>query len=325
MLRYAALASLLLAAAPAFGAGLAVPVYAYVLPDGSLGEICEGDCLKNLANRLRNRRGVKGSSVEGKEVRLQIEPGVFRSNEVIKGIDGMKVEMRVPYSAIEIHFVPQAPFGGQIFRDGELLVVELSEPVKKAIEEAVDFKLQMKMKCLGKVVGDQANEAVLARYEVEKLPLWKMVPFMAEADLDGDKRPDLYLRLTGLPEVVVFNKADGPKAKVVTAQKAVEEIPRCEQAPMRFARPVARPKVKCINTTPPHDGEAIERVEMNRSTNLLMFGNGAFATCEPLGEGAIPVDPVKKVAKPNKPKDGKDGKDAKDKKPGEGEAAPPAP
>lgn len=288
----------LLAAAPAEAArpapkALMVPVFAYITPDGSLGEPCEESCLKKVAAKVRTRRGVKKATVEGKEILLQIIPGVFKSESVIRDLVGLKVEMRLPFAATEIRFVPSAPFPPAAFLQEGTLVIEFGADVQKEIDAVVGFKLPNRMKCTGKTDSEQAKEATLERYEKEKRPPFSMVPFLAEADLDGDKRQDLYLRIVGLPELVIFNRAAGPKAVTLSPAGSVDEIPRCDQNPLRYARGVARAKTKCIDGGRPQGakGDAIERIEHNRTSDLLVFTDSGFTTCEPFGEGALPPLP----------------------------------
>jgi hypothetical protein len=118
-----------------------------------------------------------------------------------------------------------------------------------------------------------------------------MVPFVAEADLDGDRRQDLYLRVVGLPELVIFNHASGLKAVPLSPPGTVDEIPRCDQNPLRYARGVGRAKIRCIDGSRPAGikGGAIERVEHNQTNRLLMVSDKGFLTCEPFGEGALPA------------------------------------
>lgn len=272
----------------------ASPVYAYLLPDRSPGEVCDEPCLKGLVGKIRKKRGVKRASVEGNEIRLEVVPGVFKAEKVVQDLVGLKVEMRLPYKSIEIRFVPSAPFPPAGYLDGDVLVVEIGEAVREAIDSALKFKLPVRMECVGKTSGPQANEATLVRFEEEKRPPVSMVPFMAEADLDGDRRQDLYLRIAGLPELIIFNKKSGLEAVPIKHAGAIEEIPRCEQNPLRYARGVARAKIKCMGEgVPKHAGDAIEIVEHNRSNRLLMWSKSGFASCEPLGEGALPPLPPK--------------------------------
>jgi hypothetical protein len=276
----------------------AEPSFAYVVPDGAPGEGCDADCLEALAARLRGRPGVRRASVEGSEVALEIQPGVFKPDLVQKGLDGMKLEMRAPYRAIELRFTGSAPFPPASRIEDKILIVDMGEEVKRAVEEAISFELSERMKCTGPLEGREESEALLVRYEVEKRPLASMVPFLAEADLDGDRRADLYLRLEGLPELVIFNKPKGLKAVPVAAMPSIlEDIPRCNQTPSRFARPVPKAKVRCSATTPGHSGDAVERVGSDGSRELLMWEAGsAFSTCEPFVEGLLP--PPRRAEKP---------------------------
>ncbi len=269
----------------------AEPSFAYVVPDGSPGEGCEGACLKALAARLRGRPGVRRATVQGSEVQLEILPGAFKLDTAARGLTGMKVEMRAPYKAIELRFTGSAPFPPATRIEDQVLIVELGEELRGAVEAAVNFKLATRMKCGGRLDGAEENEALLTRFELEKRPLSAMVPVMAEADLDGDRRPDLYLRLEGLPEVVIFNRIKGLKAVAVTpAPSILEDIPRCDQSPLRFARPVAKAKVRCSAATPAHAGDAVERAEADGSKELLLWdASGGFATCEPFAEGGLPA------------------------------------
>lgn len=276
-----------------------VPVRAYVVPDGSLGEGCGASCLNGAAAKLRGRRGVQKITVEEGGVTLEIQPKSFKAAEIIKGLEGMKVEMRVPYRAMEVRFLPHAPFPPVAREEVGVLVVEMGDDVRRAIEAAVRFRLADRLTCAGNLTGPAANEAVLQRYEDERRAPSDMLPFLAEADLDGDKRPDLYVRLEGMPETVVFNTERGLKA-VTARRETVDALPRCDASPVRFARPVPGRKVKCMGDVK-HAGDAIERVHHNRSSELLMWDGSRLVTCEPLGEGAMP--PAPKPKKPPKKSD----------------------
>ncbi|MBI5547005.1 MAG: hypothetical protein HY901_24250 [Deltaproteobacteria bacterium] len=284
------LSTCLLASALLFEAGSAQArdlVHVYVVPDDDVGaNLCDAECLEGVVRKIRGRRGVTKASVVGNAVRVEVVHGGFRSGELIKGLEGMKMEMRVPYKAVELHFLPEGPFPPVSRLDEDVLVVEAGEDVKKAIELATHVTLPSKMKCFGRLTGSDVNEAVLSRYEEEKVPPAAMVSFMAEADLDGDGQQDLYLRLEGPGEVVVFGGDDELRALAVGGGDR-KELPRCEVTPTRFARPVAKQRVKCMSPTP-HDGDAVERVQHNKSSQLLLFDSGKFASCESLGDGAIP-------------------------------------
>ncbi len=269
------------------------PVLAHVVPyvDPSVvGPACDEACAKSTAARLRGRAGVKKVSVEGTTIALEVQPGVFKPGDVLRGLEGMKVEMRPPYKGLELHFVAEGPFPPMSRLEGDVLVVEVDEGVRKALEAAVRTRIPMKFKCVGKLEGAAAYEAIMTRYEEEKRPPLSMIPFMAEADVDGDRRPDLYLRLQGIGELVVFSSKDGELKATMIKEGDPESMPRCDATPMKFVRAVPKQKVKCMSPTP-HAGDAIERVELNKSNELLLFSGGKFSTCEPLGEGALPTVP----------------------------------
>lgn len=267
------------------------PVFAHVLPyvdPAVVGPACDEACVKGVAARLKGRAGVKKVTVDGMTIVLEVQPGAFKPGDVLRGLEGMKVEMRPPYKGIELHFVAEGPFPPVSRLENEALVIDVDENVRKAIEAAAKTRLPTRFKCVGKLAGADVYEAVMTRYEEEKRPPMAMVPFMAEADVDGDKRPDLYLRLEAVGELVVFNPKEGELKAVVIKPGDPESLPRCDATPMKFVRPVARQKVKCMTPTP-HSGDAIERVVLNKSNELVLFNAGKFATCEPLGEGALPV------------------------------------
>ncbi len=294
------LAPPILAATRAPTKAASAPVFAYVVPDGSAGEACVGACLKALAGRVRTRPGVRKATVEADGLVLEIQPGVFRSELVLRGLEGMRVEMRVPYQSIELRFVPTASFPPVSRLDEGVLVVEVGEDLKRAVEDKINFKFPVRMKCVGRLSGPEQNDSVLMRYEAERRPPFSLVPFMAEADVDGDRRADLYLRLEGLPELVVFNRSTGLLVVPVTqVQSALDEIPRCDQSPIRFARGVAKARVRCSDSTPAHLGDAVERVLSNNASELLLWTpDGRFTTCEPFVEGsAPPPDPKAKKKK----------------------------
>ncbi|HEY3446361.1 MAG TPA: hypothetical protein VGK67_08340 [Myxococcales bacterium] len=269
------------------------PVLAYVVPyvdPTVVGPACDEACVKSAAARLRGRAGVKKVTVEGMSIVLEVQPGVFKPGDVLRGLEGMKVEMRPPYKSIELHFTADGPFPPVSRLENDVLIIEIDENARKALETAARTRVPMKFKCMGKLAGADVYEAVMTRYEEEKRPPMAMVPFMAEADVDGDKRPDLYLRLEGIGELVVFNPKEGELKALVIKEGDSEALPRCDATPMKFVRAVPKQKVKCMTPTP-HSGDAIERVQLNKSNELLLFNAGKFATCEPLGEGAMPTVP----------------------------------
>jgi hypothetical protein len=268
------------------------PVYAYVVSDGSAGEVCADECLKKVASTIQRRPGVKRAVVERNLVKVEVVPAIFKPEKIIAGVDGMKVEMRAPYSRIEIHFVEKALFPPIPRLEEDVLVVELGEDVRKAIDAAIKYRPLQVMKCIGKLTGSMENEAILERFLTERRPPFAMIPFMAEADLDGDRRPDLFLRLDGLPEMVVFNRKEGVAAVPLKAAGSVDSIPRCSQNPARYAKPVAKAKIKCLNAAnPKSSGDAFELVDHGKTSILLMWRAKEFVTCEPLGDGVLPPLP----------------------------------
>ncbi|MGC4121796.1 MAG: hypothetical protein QM765_45905 [Myxococcales bacterium] len=285
------------------------PVLAHVVPfvdPTVVGPACDEACLKSTVPRLKGRAGVKKATVEGMSIVLEVQAGAFKPGEVLRGLEGMRVEMRPPYKGIELHFVADGPFPPVSRLENDVLIVEVDESARKAVETAAHTRVPTKFKCVGKLTGNDVYEAILTRYEEEKRPPMAMVPFMAEADVDGDRRPDLYLRLEGVGELVVFNPKDGELKATVIKEGDSEALPRCDMTPMKFVRSVPKQKVKCMTPTP-HSGDAIERVVLNKSNEMVLFNAGKFATCEPLGEGALPT-----VPRPKAPP-GKDKKDDKKK------------
>jgi len=269
------------------------PVLVHLVPyaDPALvGPGCDEACVKSTANKLRGRAGVKKATAEGMVVVLEIQPGVFKPGAVMATLDGMKLEMRPPYKSVELHFLADGPFPPVSHLEGDVLIIDIADAARKAIEAGTKARIPTKLKCMGKLAGNDVYEAILTRYEEEKRPPVTMIPFMAEADMDGDKKPDLYLRLEGVGELVIFMGKDGELKASVVKEGLPDMMPRCDVTPSRFVRAVPKQKVKCMDGTS-HAGDAIERVVLNKSNELLVYGGGKFATCEPLGEGAMPYVP----------------------------------
>ncbi|MFN7131009.1 MAG: hypothetical protein ACK4N5_02935, partial [Myxococcales bacterium] len=266
--------------------------HAYMILNGTLVEGCDDGCLKRTAQMVRGRKGIRSATVKGGEIELEVVPGVFTAEEAIRKIDGFKVEMRVPYKRAEIHFIENAPFPPWPRLDGDVLVIDFGDDVRKAIESGLQYKPNPVMKCVGKVLSGDANEAVLMRYEVEKRPPLTMIPFMTEGDFDGDKRPDVYLRFEGLGEMVIFNTKNGLKAASPRRQQYLEEIPRCDQTPTRYARTVPGRRVRCESASKiTAVGDAIERVDHNQSAQLLAWNGTAFEECDAYGgDGPMPEE-----------------------------------
>lgn len=269
------------------------PVLVHVVPfaDPSVvGPACDEACIKSTAAKLRGRAGVKKATAEGLAVVLEVQPGVFKPSSLAASLEGMRIEMRPPYKAIELHFLPEGPFPPVSHVEEDVLVIDIADAARKAIEAGTKARVPTKLKCIGKLAGAEVFEAILTRYEEEKRPPVSMLPFMAEADMDGDKKPDLYLRLEGVGEVVIFTGKDGELKASLAKEGSPDSLPRCDATPTRFVRAVPKQKVKCMEITA-HAGDAIERVVLNKSNDLLLFNAGKFASCEPLGEGAMPTVP----------------------------------
>ena len=271
-----------------------MPTYAYLVPDSSQSTDGDPDYLKTALAKTKRRRGVKRAEIiDDREIRLEIDPKTFKPESAIDGLEGLRVEMRLPYKGIELRVVEGAAFPPRSeINDEGAMVVEISPKLREAINEAVGFNLPLRMKCIGKLDSPKANEATLMRFETEKLSPSRMIPFMAIADLDGDKKPDAFLRFKGLPEMVAFNRGDS--IDVVPLRRPPSEltsIPRCDQDPLQFTRVVPNKKAQCLNSDKKPKqlrGDALELVRHNMSNKLLMWDGQKFATCEPLGEGALP-------------------------------------
>lgn len=271
------------------------PTYAYLVPDSS--QITEGDptFLKSALAKAKRRRGVKRAElVDDKEIRLEIDPKSFKPETAIQDLEGLRVEMRLPYKGIELRVVEDAVFPprGEINDEGAL-VVEISPKLRAAVDEAVNFTMPLRMKCVGKLDSPKANEATLMRFETEKLAPSRMIPFMATADFDGDKRIDVFLRIKNLPEMIVFNRGDELKVLPLTRPASeLTSIPRCDQNPLQYVRAVPNKKVQCLSSeSRPRGlkGDAFELVRHNMSNKLLMWDGNKIVSCEPLGEGALPA------------------------------------
>lgn len=264
---------------------------AFLMQNGTLVEGCDQKCLARAAAAVRKRRGVRKAVVKGEEIELEVLPGVFRAEEAVRGIEGFKVEMRIPYKRVELRFVEHAPFPPWPRLESDVLIIEFNAQVRDAFEAGLAYKPNPVMKCVGKVTSSAANEAVLTRYEEEKRPPLTMIAFMTEGDFDGDRRPDVYLRLEGLGEVFLFNKKEGIKAVSPKRQQFLEEIPRCDQDPTRFARTIPKRKVRC---EPPQrvnaKGDAIERVAHNRTSKLLAWNGEGFEECDAYGGDGPPPE-----------------------------------
>ncbi|MDR0966197.1 MAG: hypothetical protein LBM75_06820 [Myxococcales bacterium] len=271
-----------------------IPTYAYLVPDSSQFIDADPAFLKNALAKAKRRRGVKrGEIIDDKEIRLEIDPKTFQTETVIQDLEGLRVAMRPPYKGIELRVVDGASFPprSEINDDG-MLVVELSTQLKEAINEAVHFNLPPRMKCVGKLDSPKANDATLLRFEKEKLSPAKMIPFMSVADFDGDKRPDLFLRLRGLPEMIVFNQGNGFNVVPLRAPPTeLSTIPRCSQDPLQYVRAVPNKQVRCLSAEKrpkKHKGDGFELINLNVSNQLLMWDGSKIVSCEPLGEAVIP-------------------------------------
>ena len=275
-----------------------IPNYAYILLDKDqyIGGYDES-YLKRIRPKVRQRRGVKKAELinDGKEIRLEVVPKAFKAESVIAGIEVVHVEMRVPYERIEIRVEENATFPPKTsMNDENILMVEIGSDVANAINDSLHgVKIPVRMKCVGNLKSDKANEAILQRFEAEHLVLGKMAPFMAVGDFDGDKRQDLYLRLKGVPEIIVFQKAKNTFKAVPLSSSASDlaSIPRCEQNMENFVRVVPNKAVKCMRADrrpAGFKGDALEIVRHNNSNKLLMWDGKKPAYCEPLGEGALP-------------------------------------
>ncbi len=271
------------------------PTYAYLVPDSS--QITDGDpgFLKSALAKAKRRRGVKRAEiVDNREIRLEIDPKSFKPERAIQDLEGLRVEMRLPYKWVELRVVEGASFPprSEISDDGAL-VVEVSPALRAAIGEAVNFTMPLRMKCVGKLDSPKANEATLMRFEAEKLLPSRMIPFMATADFDGDKKLDAFLRFKNLPEMVIFNRGDGFEVLPLTRPAAeLAAIPRCDQNPLQFVRAVPNRKVECLSSEKKPKGmkgDAFELVRHNMSNKLVMWDGKKVVTCEPLGEGALPA------------------------------------
>ncbi len=122
---------------------------AFLIQNGTLVEGCDEGCLGKAAAAVRKRRGVRAAVVKGEEIELEVVPGVFRAEEAVRGVEGFKIEMRVPYKRVELHFVENAPFPPWPRLDGDNLVVEFGADVRKAIETGLAYKPNAVMKCIG--------------------------------------------------------------------------------------------------------------------------------------------------------------------------------
>lgn len=272
-----------------------LPAYAYLVPDSS--QITEGDpaFLKGALAKAKRRRGVKRAEIiDDKEIRLEIDPRSFKPENAIQDLEGLRVEMRLPYKGIELRVVEGASFPPRSeINDEGALVVEISPNLRAAIDEAVHFTMPLRMKCIGKLDSPKANEATLMRFETEKLAPNRMIPFMSSADFDGDRKIDVFLKLKNLPEMVIFNRGDELKVLPLTRPASeLTSIPRCDQNPLHYVRAVPNKKVQCLSAEKKPKGmkgDAFELVRHNMSNKLLMWDGRQVVSCEPLGEGALPA------------------------------------
>lgn len=270
------------------------PTYAYLVPD--IGQLSDGDSsfLKNALSKVKRRRGVKRAEIiADKEILLEIDPKTFKPENAIQDLEGLRVEMRLPYKWIELRVVEGASFPPRSEIDDEgALIVEFSPQLKDAIGQALGFSMPPRMKCIGKLDSPKANDATLMRFETEKLSPGRMIPFMAMADFDGDKDIDLFLRLKGLPEMIIFNQGDTFRVLPLSPPTSeLTSIPRCDQDPRQYVRVVPNKKIQCLSPEKkPKDlkGDAFEVIRHNVSNKLLMWDGSKVTSCEPFGEGALP-------------------------------------
>lgn len=277
-----------------------IPNYAYIVPDKSqfLGGYDKA-YLKDILSKVKRRRGVKKAELlDNDEIRLEVTPKDFKAENVIAGLEGVRIEMRVPYERIEIQMTDGAEFPPRtMLTEDNVLVVEMPSAVREAINAAMGYNIPMRMKCVGKLNTAKSNEAALGRFEQEHIALSKMVPFMAVGDVDGDKKSEVFLRLKGLPELLVFQGGNDDYRVVPLTRPPSElsSIPRCEQNMDSYVRVVPRNQIKCQkeeDIPKGFKGVGLEVVKHNMSSKIMMW-NGKRATyCEPLGEGALPAEDI---------------------------------
>ena len=275
----------------------ALPDYAYIVPDRSqfLGGFDKG-FLEGIAAKLRHKRGVKRAEVmPNNEIRLEVISKQFNSENLIAGLDGFSIEMRVPYERVEIHFVEGGAFPPKMnLTDDNVLVVETSTELRNAIGNVFGFNLPLKMRCIGKVNTSRSNEIVLARFETEKIPLSKMVPFMAVGDFDGDRKSDIFMRIKGMPDFMAIQSPEGFRVIPMTQPPAdLKTVPRCEQQMENYVHNVPKKKVKCqdeADVPQGFKGDAVESVTYSAPSKLMLWDGKRPRTCSPMSEAVMPLD-----------------------------------
>ncbi len=247
-------------------------------------EPCDKACWETLERHMRSRPGVRKAEQHDGAVRLTVGTQGLKISRLLAGLSGFKAEMRAPYTTAEVQLDPDAFFPPIVRTEAEALVLPLGPEVKKAIEQSTEVILQQRMKCVGKLQTPVSGELMLWRFEQDGLPPNAYLPFAATPDFDGDGKPDLYLRLVGMPEIIVMGKPGSLKL-VTLGSRNPDEIIRCEMTPDSFVRVVKKKNIRCSDSGEHPRGDAVEKVVWNQSSQLLFYNGSRFVTCEPRSSG----------------------------------------
>lgn len=264
-------------------------------------EPCGADCWSALARKMKSRTGVKKVVLEDSAARVTVSTKGLRVPRLVAGLEGFKAEMRAGYTGAEVRIEPDAFFPPIIRPEAGMVVLPLGPEVQSVIEEAVGFRLQPRMKCVGRLKTPASGELFLSRFEAERRAPTGYLPFEATPDFNGDGKLDLYLRLNGLPELVVLGRPGSLKA-MATGPRNPNEYVRCDLDPERFSRVVPKKKARCVSGGGRPAGDAVERVVWNQSAELLFHDGKKFATCQPVSTGPAVAEGFEEAPKKGKSK-----------------------
>jgi hypothetical protein len=264
--------------------GAAGTVDVYLVRDVDT-EPCDAACWKSVERRAKGRAGVRKVALEDGAARLTVASKGVKVSKLASGLDGFKTEMRAGYTGAEVRIDPDAFFPPIVRPEADMVVLPLGNEIKTIVEESLGVILQQRMKCNGQLQTPQSGEVFLSRFEQDGTPPNTYLPFVATPDFNGDGKPDLYMRLDGMPEMIFMGKP-GSLRLVTLGKRDPEQLVRCDLNPETFVRVVRKKNVRCADSEEHPKGDAIERVVWNQSSQLLFFNGQSFVTCLPQSSGS---------------------------------------
>jgi hypothetical protein len=247
-------------------------------------EPCDKSCWQSLERHARAKPGVRKVELHDDGARLVVSAQGLKIAHLLSGLNGFKAEMRAPYADAEVQLDPDAFFPPILRTETDALILPLGPEVKKAIEQSADVILQQRMKCVGNLRTPVSGEVMLWRFAQDGLPPNAYLSFAAMPDFDGDGKPDLYMRLTGLPEIIVMGRP-GNLHLFTIGSRNPDELIRCDMTPDRFVRVVKHKNIRCVDSGERARGDAVEKVIWNQSSELLFYNGTRFVTCVPKSAG----------------------------------------